>query len=150
MWKSKENSTYRFMITLTGAWWNPWMIQLIYPICISNSLSSLHTQMVGKVNSLMYLTLFQHKCPISKFSRHQMDSICSCLDVFCSDMGHMIPNEVMWFQLQSCDYDLGLIRSCDCGNASLDTSLGYQFKTKWLMKSISVFQVLITNITALW
>ena len=23
--------------------------------------------MVGKVNCLMYLTLFQHKCPISKF-----------------------------------------------------------------------------------
>ena len=29
---------------------------------ISNALSSLHTQMVGKVNCLMYLTLLQHKC----------------------------------------------------------------------------------------
>ena len=73
-----------------------------------------------------------------------MDSICSCLDVFWSDMGHMILIEVMWFWLWSCDYDFGPIRSHDCSNASLDTSLGYQFKTKWLMKSVSVFQVLIT------
>ena len=49
------------------------MIQLveIYPlnsssstiVCISSSLSTLYTQMVGKVNCLMNFTVFQHKCP---------------------------------------------------------------------------------------
>ena len=125
--KAKKNSTYRFMIILTEAWWNPWMIQLIDTcplnsssntiVCISNSLCGLHTQMVGKVIHLMYFTVSEHKCPnfqtlqasdgwnesilvyftvfqlyvqISKFSRHQMDSICSCLDVFWSNIGYAI------------------------------------------------------------
>ena len=39
------------------------------------SQSSLHTQMFGKVNCLMYLTLFQHKCPISKFPSSKLLSL---------------------------------------------------------------------------
>ena len=92
-------------------------------VCISNSLSSLHMLIVDKVIHLIYITVSQHKCPnfqtlqasdrwnesilvyftvfqlyvqISKFSRHQMDSICSYLDGFLvqyrscdSDIGHM-------------------------------------------------------------
>ena len=89
---------------------------------ISNSLSSLHILIVDKVIHLMYFTVSQHKCPnfqtlqasdewnesilvnftvfqlyvqISKFSRHQMDGICRCLDVFWSAIGHVVAIAVM-------------------------------------------------------
>ena len=39
---------------------------------------------------LVYFTVFHLYVQISKFSRHQMDGICSCLDIFWSDIGHMI------------------------------------------------------------
>ena len=49
----------------------------------------------------------------------------------------------------SSDSGLGLIRSCDHGENDA-TCPWIPIKTKWLMKSISVFHIYITIIPGIW